>query len=59
MVPDFWGALDDDVPIARVAFIAGSMFPDMDALFMVFGKHYSLRHHQSITHSIFLRQSMH
>ena len=50
----FLGALDGDAPIAGVAFIAGSVFPDLDVLFMVFGKHYYLRHHQSITHSIFL-----
>jgi len=47
VVPDFWGHWTMMSPLR-------DMFPDLDALFMVFGKHYYLRHHQSITHSIFL-----
>ena len=40
--------------IVGVAFIIGSIFPDLDVIFMIFGKRFYLRNHQGITHSLFL-----
>ncbi len=40
--------------VAGAAFIAGSIFPDLDVIFMAIGKRFYLRNHQGITHSLFL-----
>ncbi|MFC1589707.1 metal-dependent hydrolase [Pseudomonadota bacterium] len=47
-------AVAQDQPLAGLAFVAGSVFPDLDVIFMVFGKRFYLKHHQGITHSIVL-----
>lgn len=41
-------------PVVGVAFIIASIFPDLDVIFMIFGKRFYLRNHQGLTHSIFL-----
>ena len=41
-------------PLLGVAFIVGSIFPDLDVLFILFGKRFYLRNHQGITHSLLL-----
>lgn len=41
-------------PIIGVAFIIGSIFPDLDVIFIFFGKRFYLRNHQGVTHSIIL-----
>ncbi len=41
-----------DAPLAGAAFVAGSVFPDLDVLLMAFGKRFYLRHHQGISHSL-------
>ena len=41
-------------PIVGVAFIIGSIFPDLDVVFMIFGKRFYLRNHQGVTHSLIL-----
>lgn len=38
--------------LAGAAFLAGSVFPDLDVVFMAFGKRAYLRNHQGITHSL-------
>ncbi len=40
--------------LAGMAFVAGSVFPDLDVVFMAFGKRFYLRNHQGITHSLVL-----
>jgi inner membrane protein len=40
--------------LAGFSFLAASVFPDLDVLFMLFGKRFYLKHHQSITHSLLL-----
>ncbi len=40
--------------LAGVAFLAGSVLPDADAAFMVFGKRFYLKNHQGPTHSLLL-----
>lgn len=40
--------------IAGIAFIAGSVFPDLDVFFMLFGKRAYLKNHQGVTHSLLL-----
>lgn len=50
----FLGALAGDMPGAGAAFLAASVFPDLDVFFMVFGRHVYLRNHQGITHSVLL-----
>ncbi len=37
-----------------MAFLFGSVFPDLDVVFMAFGKRFYLRNHQGITHSLML-----
>lgn len=34
------------------AFLCGSVFPDLDVVFMALGKRFYLRHHQALTHSL-------
>ena len=41
-----------DQQLAGAAFLAGSVFPDLDVFFMLFGKRFYLRNHQGITHSL-------
>ncbi|MCK4865196.1 MAG: metal-dependent hydrolase [Gammaproteobacteria bacterium] len=41
-------------PLLGVAFIVGSISPDLDVIFMFFGKRFYLRNHQGITHSLIL-----
>ncbi len=43
-----------DQPLVGAAFVAGSVFPDLDVLFMAFGKRFYLRNHQGVTHSLLL-----
>lgn len=40
--------------VAGVAFIAASIFPDLDVIFMLLGKRFYLQNHQGITHSLVL-----
>ncbi len=40
--------------VAGAAFIIGSIFPDLDVIFMLIGKRFYLQNHQGITHSLFL-----
>ncbi|MCK5003166.1 MAG: metal-dependent hydrolase [Gammaproteobacteria bacterium] len=47
-------AVIQDQPLVGFAFIAGSVFPDLDVIFMVLGKRFYLKHHQGITHSVIL-----
>jgi len=48
------GTMACNDPLAGAAFVAGSVFPDLDAAFMLFGKRFYLRNHQGITHSLVL-----
>lgn len=50
----FLAALSGDAPIAGAAFMAGSIFPDLDAFLMFGGKQFYLRNHQGVTHSVLL-----
>jgi len=43
-----------DLPLPGAAFLMGSIFPDLDVVFIVCGKRFYLRNHQGITHSLFL-----
>ena len=47
-------AAEMNQPIVGVAFIIGSIFPDLDVIFMIFGKRFYLRNHQGVTHSLIL-----
>ena len=47
-------AVAQDQPLLGFAFVAGSVFPDLDVIFMALGKRFYLKHHQAITHSIIL-----
>lgn len=47
-------AVELNQPIVGVAFIIGSIFPDLDVLFMIFGKRFYLKNHQGVTHSLIL-----
>jgi len=38
-------------PVVGTAFLAGSVFPDLDVAFIALGKRFYLRNHQGITHS--------
>jgi len=40
--------------LAGMAFVAGSVFPDLDVVFMAFGKRAYLKNHQGPTHSFLL-----
>jgi membrane-bound metal-dependent hydrolase YbcI (DUF457 family) len=40
--------------LAGIAFLAASVFPDLDVFFMLLGKRFYLTHHQSVTHSLIL-----
>jgi len=44
----------EESELAGMAFVAGSIFPDLDVIFMLFGKRFYLKQHQAITHSLFL-----
>lgn len=46
------GASAFDAPLVGVAFMIGSVWPDLDVVFMFFGKRFYLRHHQAITHGL-------
>jgi len=43
-----------DQQLAGAAFLAGSVLPDLDVFFMLFGKRFYLKNHQGITHSLIL-----
>jgi membrane-bound metal-dependent hydrolase YbcI (DUF457 family) len=43
-----------DQGLAGMAFIAASVFPDLDVFFMIFGKRFYLRNHQGPSHSLLL-----
>ena len=47
-------AVAQDQPLVGFAFVAGSVFPDLDVIFMTLGKRFYLKHHQGITHSVIL-----
>ncbi len=47
-------AVAHDQPMIGIAFVAGSVFPDLDVFFMVLGKRFYLRNHQGVTHSLIL-----
>ena len=47
-------AVAQDQPLMGFAFVAASVFPDLDVIFMIFGKRFYLKNHQAITHSIIL-----
>ncbi len=47
-------AVTQDQPLAGFAFVAGSVFPDLDVIFIAFGKRFYLKHHQGVTHSVIL-----
>ncbi|MFC1858123.1 metal-dependent hydrolase [Thermodesulfobacteriota bacterium] len=40
--------------LAGAAFLGGSVLPDLDVFFMIFGKRFYLRNHQGPTHSLIL-----
>ncbi len=50
----FLTAVAHDQPLLGAAFLAGSVFPDLDVFFMALGKRFYLRNHQGITHSLLL-----
>jgi len=50
----FVTAAAHDQPLIGAAFVAGSVFPDLDVFFMALGKRFYLRNHQGITHSLAL-----
>ncbi len=41
-----------DAPLTGAAFVAASIFPDLDVLLIAFGRRFYLRHHQGISHSL-------
>lgn len=43
-----------DQTMGAAGFLAGSVFPDLDIVFLLLGKRFYLRNHQGITHSIIL-----
>ncbi len=43
-----------DRPLAGLAFLAGSVLPDLDVAFMAGGRRFYLKHHQGPTHSLLL-----
>ena len=43
-----------DEPLIGAAFVAGSVFPDLDVFFMLLGKRFYLLNHQGLTHSVIL-----
>ena len=43
-----------DQQLAGTAFLVGSILPDLDVFFMLFGKRFYLKNHQGITHSFIL-----
>ena len=43
-----------DQELAGMAFVAGSVFPDLDVVFMAFGKRFYPRYHQGPSHSLLL-----
>ncbi|MDH5424958.1 MAG: metal-dependent hydrolase [Gammaproteobacteria bacterium] len=43
-----------DQPLIGAAFVIGSLFPDLDVIFMLLGKRFYLKNHQAITHSLLL-----
>ena len=50
----FISSMEQSSELVGMAFVAGSIFPDLDVVFMLFGKRFYLKQHQSITHSLFL-----
>ena len=48
----FLAAAAHEQELAGAAFLAGSVFPDLDVVFLVFGKRFYLKQHQGITHSL-------
>ncbi len=47
-------AVEYGYELEGMAFLAANVFPDLDVIFMAFGKRFYLRHHQGITHSLVL-----
>jgi len=47
-------AASADQELIGLAFLGGSVLPDLDALSIVVGKRFFLKNHQGITHSIFM-----
>ncbi len=50
----FLVAASQQQELCGMAFLFGSVFPDLDVVFMAFGKRFYLRNHQGITHSLIL-----
>lgn len=50
----FLVAASQQQELSGMAFLFASVFPDLDVLFMAFGKRFYLRNHQGITHSLIL-----
>ena len=48
----FMVAASSEQELVGAAFLAGSVFPDLDVVFMVLGKRFYLRNHQGISHSL-------
>lgn len=48
----FSAAMTQDAPLVGAAFVAGSVLPDLDVIFMAFGKRFYLRNHQGVSHAI-------
>lgn len=47
-------AFSVDQPLVGISFLFGKVFPDLDVLFIAFGKRFFLRNHQGISHSLLL-----
>ena len=47
-------AASQDAPLVGFAFVAASVIPDLDVIFMALGKRFYLKNHQAITHSVIL-----
>jgi len=50
----YMGFASNQHELAGMAFVAGSVLPDLDVAFMAFGKRAYLRNHQGLTHSLLL-----
>jgi len=44
----------DESALLGIGFLVGSVFPDLDVVFILFGKRFYLKNHQGLTHSVIL-----
>ena len=51
-VAGYQSATDANMFPQGVAFLLGSIFPDLDVIFMALGKRFYLKNHQALTHSL-------